>query len=516
MRNKRVGISTAIVLMGITVLCKFLGFVKNSVLAYCFGTGPIVDSYVMTFSIGTITCGWIAGFIGNFTPIFKKVEVEEGRDKAVAFSSKVLIFVTCIIVMLVIILGINAPLVVQLVAPGFDSVRKEYTIRFFRSYLISAFFYGIYRFFNEYLNCNQYHLLASLPDVLLSTCSIIAIVVSYYINENFLIYGYVIAVIIQSIVVTFFVKRIGFKFHFSRVFDANVKQLILMAIPIFMSNTLSEINVMVDKIFASKLESGVIASLDYANIMKEFALQIGTITLLTLFFPIVSKYWADKNYDSFKNSVLKSINIMTAIFIPITTVVFLVGDVVIRIVYQRGRFSAEDTKITTIAFIIYSAALVALAYNAVFLKAFYSMQETRNVLFVSLINVSLNIILNLILVKRWGYIGLSLATSLSSIMCTPFYFFIFKKKVCGVSYNDFIIKFVKIVSASSFAGFMLFVFRRIVGAFFMDGTAEQLFMLCIMLLLAIVCYIISGVVLDIEEIKSLLYIIREKFCKKSK
>ncbi|MBO6244601.1 MAG: hypothetical protein J6O41_08620, partial [Clostridia bacterium] len=182
-------VNIVVVITLITMLCKIFGFFKNSVLAYYYGTSYVIDAYVMTFSIGTITSSWIAGLIGNFTPKFKEIEANSGRKEALIFSGQVFRFVLFLVVLLIVLLEIFSPIIVRLIAPGFEYDSYSLTVAFFRIYCISIFFYAIFRFSQEFLNCNQNHLAAVAPDLLMSSFCIIAIVVSSILGNYILIMG---------------------------------------------------------------------------------------------------------------------------------------------------------------------------------------------------------------------------------------------------------------------------------------------------------------------------------------
>ena len=296
--------NTIVIITIVIIVCKILGFLKNSVLANYYGTSPIVDAYAMTFSIGTITSGWIAGLIGNFTPKYKEIEAKKGHSDALLFSSSTYNLIVLLVFILIIFLEVLAPNIVRIVASGFDDITHNYTVHFFRLYCGSILFYASFRFSQEFLNCNQMHLAAMWPDVLISALSIIAIIASKHLGEDYLIYGYVFAVLLQGLIAHYYTQKAGFRVGKARPWNDDIKSLIIMAIPIFLSNTLSNINNLIDKIFASNLESGIVASLDYANTMKEFAYQIGTMALITMIFPILSKHWANNNFSEFKNRVI--------------------------------------------------------------------------------------------------------------------------------------------------------------------------------------------------------------------
>lgn len=508
--NKKKNAQLAIAITVITITCKMLGFIKNSILAYYFGISPVVDAYVMTFSIGTITCGWIAGLVGNFTPVFKKVVAEHGRNQALDYARNVHNFIWILVVLLVVVLELIAPSVVHIVAPGFSGITYEYTVWFFRLYLISVIFYATFRFLQEFLNCNREHIWAAGSDVIMSACCIVAIIVSSKIGNSFLIYGYVIAIILECLIVEIGSHRIGFQHYVGLCWDKNLKSLIIMAIPIFLSNTLAEINTLIDKIFASKLESGIVASLDYANTMKDFAFQIGTIAMVTMIFPVLSEHWVNGEIEHFKDKVINGISILVILYTPMISGIIVSGDLIINIVFKRGMFSEEAATITSNAFIIYSIALIALTLRSVFLKAFYSMQKTKYILFVSLVNVVLNIILNTLLVKWLGYIGLALATCLSALLCLPMYFVMLKKSIPTVKFKLFYVKFGKAVFSS---GIMYGILKGIRSFFFNRcdySLLAQLVMFCFIVVIGIISYVLIGYVLNIQEIREFVKYAKKK------
>lgn len=500
--KKSVNIVAVITL--ITILCKIFGFFKNSVLAYYYGTSYVIDAYVMTFSIGTITSSWIVGLIGNFTPKFKEIEANSGRKEALIFSGQVFRFVLFLVVLLIVLLEIFSPIIVRLIAPGFEYDSYSLTVAFFRIYCISIFFYAIFRFSQEFLNCNQNHLAAVAPDLLMSSFCIIAIVVSSILGNYILIMGYVIAILMQGGVTFICSKRLGLVTNVKLAWNDNVQGLIKMAVPVFFSDALSNINNLVDKIFASRLNAGTIAALDYANTMKDFAYQVGTIGIATMMFPVISKLWADGNVKEFKDKIMQSVSMFSVVYIPLIVAIIYLGDLVIKIVFQRGAFTSESTIITTNAFIVYSVGLIPMVYRLVFYKAFFAMQQTNNVLFVSFFNVLLNVILNIILVNRLGYLGLVIATTTASIICMPLNFWIYSRSISGLEYRDFFITFFKCLLAGLVMFVAMFCIRNGLNLFLPDTLLTKLLVLALTGIFGIMIYCVICTWLKVDGIKRLL------------
>ena len=494
----------------ITVVCKVLGFLKNSVLAYYYGTSYVVDAYVMTFSIGAITSSWVAGLISNFTPKFKEIESNIGREKALVFSGKVLKFVLSLVFLLVIVLELLAPIVVKLVAPGFVGNVHLLTIRFFRYYCISILFYAVFRFSQEFLNCNQKHLEAISPDLLMSFLCIIAIVVSSIIGESYLIFGYIAAIVIQSVLTYSSSRRFGLTVRVCGFWDENLRRLMTMAIPVFLSDALSNINNLVDKIFASGLNMGTVASLDYANTMKDFAYQVGTIAIVTMMFPIISKLWAEGDICGFNNRIIKTLSIFSVLYIPLVVGIVCLGDMVIRIVFQRGAFTSKASIITTNAFIIYSINLIPMAYRLVFHKAFFAMQKTKYVLWVSFLNVFVNIILNIVLVSKYDYLGLVIATTIASIICMPFNFWLYSRTVGVIKIKPFLITVLKCFSASLGMLVVIISVRKGLSTVLAGGLMVDIIALCIISIIGAGVYFFICYIFKINEINDILLLVKRK------
>ena len=101
---------------------------------------------------------------------------------------------------------------------------------------------------------------------------------------------------------------------------------------------------------------------------------------------------------------------------------------VIRLVYERGAFTAEDTAVTASAFFCYAIGLTFLAVNQLITKVFYSLHDTKTAMYCSVIAVVCNIVLNLILVRPLAHAGLALATSIAQIINALLLCFAFKGK----------------------------------------------------------------------------------------
>src|SRR5699024_7384072 len=125
---------------------------------------------------------------------------------------------------------------------------------------------------------------------------------------------------------------------------------------------------------------------------------------------------AKQEYESLKSSLIKSLNIMLIIIIPLTFLFLTKSSDIIKVVYERGAFGNEAALLTSQAFFFYSIGMIAVAMREVISRAFYSLKDTKTPTINAVITLICNIILNIVLAKYLGVGGIALATSLSAIL----------------------------------------------------------------------------------------------------
>lgn len=407
---------SAIMLTLVTLACKLIGFVKNIVLAKYWGTGSVVDAYVMVFAVGNIVFGWIGGFTGNFTPEYKRLLISSGRSKADDFANNLKNWLIIITAVFVVLFEVFAEEIIHIIAPGYSGEVYEITVLFWKIYAVSFFALILYRLYKEYINCNEKYVYASLPDLLMSSLCIVSIVASAYTQKEFLIWGYVVAIVLEAVIEKLIARKIGFRSKLKCTFDNSIKAIGVTVFPMFLSDTLVEINSFVDKMFASNLATGTMAILDYANNVKNIAYETGVIAIITIMYPRMSELWAKKDIDSFKNNIQKNIRLMCLLFLPVSFGFIVAGKYLIAFIYQRGAFTEVSTQHTTDALIMYAIGLTAVVMRLILNKVFCAMQMTRYVFVTSAVNVLVNIGMNFLLVDKLGMKGLALSTSVAAII----------------------------------------------------------------------------------------------------
>lgn len=414
-------VKTASIITLITLVSKVFGFLREAIIAYYFGTSSEVDMYLMAISIPTIVLGFITCIGTALTPVYAEISVNEGTKKSLGFLTQLIFCVSVICGFIIVIVWINADFVTRIVAPGFNSEMISITAGYLRISLWNLLVTTIMNIFVCYLNSNGKYMYASISMLFHSSVQIVFTFLAHYIGPIFLTVGYLISNICYFLALIFFSIKYGFKLAKPYHEQKYYKMLLKLFVPIGISSMVTQVNGYVDKYFATGLPIGSISALHYANIIRTFVIMMLNTGLITMFFPIMSRYVAEKRFDKVKNTLISSIRYVIIVFLPTTFLLIIFADVVTEILFQRGQFDIQSVDLTVEGIKMYAIGITAVALRDIFLNYLYSIKNSMFTLIVSIASVFINIFLNILFVDKLGIGGLALATSLSAIITIPIF-----------------------------------------------------------------------------------------------
>jgi len=149
---------------------------------------------------------------------------------------------------------------------------------------------------------------------------------------------------------------------------------------------------------------GAVSQLFYSQRLYQFPLGVLGISLATAIFPVMSAEAARKDFDALVRTISRGIRGAVFVALPATAGLLLVRNLVISVIFERGRFTGSDTTLTAGVLLFYSLGL------------FYSMQDSKMPARSALVAVCVNIVLNLTLIWFMGTAGLALSTALCSYL----------------------------------------------------------------------------------------------------
>jgi putative peptidoglycan lipid II flippase len=125
---------------------------------------------------------------------------------------------------------------------------------------------------------------------------------------------------------------------------------------------------------------------------------------------------ARKDFDALVKTISRGIRGAVFVALPATAGLLLVRNLVISVIFERGRFTDSDTSLTAGVLLFYSLGLCGFFMQQVATRAFYSMQDSKMPARSAVVAVCVNIVLNLTLIWFMGTSGLALSTAMCSYL----------------------------------------------------------------------------------------------------
>jgi putative peptidoglycan lipid II flippase len=158
------------------------------------------------------------------------------------------------------------------------------------------------------------------------------------------------------------------------------------------------------------VDDGGIAALSYANSIYILPVAIFSAALSTAVLPRFSHTFAQNSESRLETELKKAVRASLMFFFLISAVLFIGGELIIKIFFQRGRFSTAGTELTFEVLKIYSIGLVFYSTYAIINKLMYSSSMLKQLSFISIVALATKLFLNFTLVDSMKQQGLALAT----------------------------------------------------------------------------------------------------------
>ena len=302
----------------------------------------------------------------------------------------------------------------------------------------------------------------------------------------------------------------GLKYSFSLRFSEGVKRVWLLMLPAIIGLSITQINLMVDRFLAFKIGEGVASSLYYSNRLIQLPIGVFGVALATVSFPLLAHHAASKSMNDFKQVLSNVLKITIRVALPATAGLLLFAYPIIRMIFEHKEFDSSSTAKTAFALSFYCLGLIGYCSNKIIIRAFYSLQDTVTPVRIGLVGLTVNIILNLILMIPLKGGGLALSTSITAFLSFFLLIFYLKKKIGSFLNHDFF-RSIKITLVCTLVmAFCSFVCYRLMSGWMEPVGIYNIIFGFVPVCVGIAVYILCLFVIDKSELDELLHLFHLK------
>jgi len=498
-----------------SLLSRFLGVIRDRILAGQFGAGELLDIYYAAFRVPDLVFNLVvlgalsAGFIPIFTTLLKKEESE--NKEAWYLASNVLNFLSLAILILSIFGIIFANPLIKVIAPGFNPEAQKLTANLTRIMFLSPLFLGISGVLGGILQSTKRFLIYSIAPMVYNLGIIFgAIFLSKSCGIYGLAWGVVIGAFFHAAIQLPSVFRLGFRWSMVLNWrDKNTRKIGRMMVPRTLSLAVSQIGLLFTTIIASLLPSGTLTVFNFANNLQSFPVGVFGVSFAIAAFPSFSEYAFEPKILIEKfSSTMRQIMFFV---IPTTVFIITLRAQIIRVVYGTGAFDWNDTVLTMNALGIFSISLVAQAAAPLLVRVFYARHDSKTPLYIGGLSVLSNLILSWYLGRKMGVTGLAIAASISSIFNFILLWIFLYIEIPILNAFPILISALKYSAAALLSGVAIQISKLAVWPFIDMTTFKGVFIqLSTSLLVGTLTYLFVCKMLGSEEMESFSRVLSKK------
>lgn len=421
-----------------TFSSRIFGLLRDISTTNLFGASLYHDIFVVVLRIPNLFRRFFAegAFNQAFVPILSDIEKTKDPKQVKDFIDSLAGILISTLFVFTIICLLFAPFVIFIFAPGFyfDSEKQNLAVNVLRIMFPYLALISLVAFAAGIQNTHsRFSLPAATPIIFNLTLIIFALLIAPRMTTPLisLSWGVFLAGVLQLIIQFAPLKAID-RLPVPKVNlnNSDIPRFFKLIVPAVLAGGVTQINLLIDTIFASLLETGSPTWLYISDRLIQFPLGIFAIAIGTVLLPSLSRSAANKDNSQFKASLDNSFRLVIFIAIPSLIGLIYFAEPIIASLFYRGEFSEFDVIKSSYSLVFFCYGLPFFMLMKVLTPAFFSRQDTKTPFYVALFSLFLNAILNYIFAFKLGYghAGLAIGSSLAVLASSCILFFVLMKQ----------------------------------------------------------------------------------------
>ncbi len=448
--------------MAVATFCsRILGLVREQLIAATFGASGLTDAFYVAYRIPNMLRDLFAegAFSSAFVPIFTESKIKNKSQETFNQAFWALFIITSI---LSIIIFLTAPFLVKFIAPGFDQDMEKFNLTVLMVRIISPFLMliSLAALLMGVLNTYKIFFLPALTPVFLNLSVICSILFLANFLENQGIHS-IISISIGILIGGFLqlalqiptIRKHGYSFKFpNKLLSPNVKRILYKMGPGTIGYSFNQVNMLINTALAVTAGTGAVAWLNWGFRLFQFPNGVLSVSIGNSHLVHFSNAWKSNKKDEASKTFISTVFLTLSLLIPITIIILLYSDWIINIVFERGKFTRNDTMMASKALFFYSLSLPFYGLYKISVPIFYAIDKEKIPVITSIISVVVNISIALSLINIMGFSALALSASCAVIANLSLQIYYLKKYIAFSLSDIFSLKLAKFI----FTAFLIF------------------------------------------------------------
>ncbi|EGJ34328.1 MULTISPECIES: murein biosynthesis integral membrane protein MurJ [Moorena] len=457
-----------------TIISKVFGLVRQQAMAAAFGVGPVINAYSYAYVIPGFLLILLGGINGPFHSALVSVLAKRDKSEAPRLVETVTTLVACILLLVTIALVLFAPVLIDVLAPGFQDTPeglqvRAIAIRQLQIMAPMAVLAGLIGIGFGTLNASDQYWLPAVSPLFSSITVIVGLGIlalqlgKEISNPDFAMIGGIVlaggtlaGATLQWVVQQIAQWRSGLgkirlRFNWG---IPGVKDVMQVMAPATFSSGMLHINVYTDLFFASFLPQAdaAAASLNYANLLVNTPLGIISNVILVPLLPVFSRLAAPENWPELKQRIRQGILLSALTMLPLSALMVTLAMPIVQVVYQRQAFDANASRLVASVLMAYGMGMFVYLGRDVLVRVFYGLGDGQTPFRLSVINILLNAVLDYFLIDTFGTPGIVFATIGVNAFSMVVLLWILNRRLNGLPWQEWMLPILGLAVSSVIAG----------------------------------------------------------------
>jgi putative peptidoglycan lipid II flippase len=413
--------ATSVAAAGVVV--KFAATFKEIAVAGAYGRSDAMDAFLAAFLIPNLLVNLIAESMNQaLAPTLIRVRITQGYERAQQLLSNSMLWLFGLLVAASVAMAMMARSFFPWIASGFPAGKLDLAVRLFYALLPVVLLSGMASNCTAVLNTCERFAWPALAAVV-APLSIIA--GTWLLRDALGIWALVLATLFgalaHAVLVGWMMEAHGYRFrlHWYGSSEAT-REVAHQYGPVLLSGVVASGGLLADQAMAAMLPAGSVSALVFANRFVSVVFMVLAGAVSSALTPYLSEMIAERDWRGCRRTLRTWARNMAVVSVPTAGLLIAGAQPLVRLTLQHGAFGARDTAVVKTVLAMYAIQIPFYVVSRVFYRFVLAMRRTDLIFYCGGLNLALDVVLNLILMRCMGVAGIALATSLWTVSTLAF------------------------------------------------------------------------------------------------
>ncbi len=405
-----------------TAASRVAGLGREVVAAGYYGVKGPMSAFTIAFQVPNLVRALFAdaALQPAFVPVFTELLGEKRYKEAFRLASTLLLLITMVLGAITALFVLLAPVIMPVFAPGFEGEILDLTVTLSQVLFPILIMLGVSGVVVGILNSyDRFGAFAISPLFWNLTIILVLVVLEPMFSGQDRIYAYAIGILVgtlvQLLIPTWDLRNTPFKFSLS--FDwrhPGVRRVLLLMLPVTISLGLINFNMLINSLFGSLVSDQAPAAIDKAFRIYQLPQGIFSVAIATVLFPTLARFANAGEIDNLRATMANGMRQILFVLVPAAAAILALSDPMIRLIYQRGEFGAEETVIVATALFWFAFSLPTNGLYLLQTRTFFSLQRPWQATGLATIDLVVSALAAFALYKPFGVGGIVAGTGIGT------------------------------------------------------------------------------------------------------